>query len=280
MTFGTVHKSTCYHEAGHAIAWMALTGEAPYYIYHALLSAGVQLFENRAQPVPDDLLPHFIVQILAGPIAQARFQGRKFEQIWQSSLCLSDNEALDHYGVELTGDLVPAARAIIKDNWKAVDGLAKLLIENGGRLHGHALEYWLAQVQPAECNVLLKELAQTTKAARESAKSFIRVWDSYIDESLTFISDCDHDEQLCYWLMEFVRDDVGGDKDIAALLETATGIKVDLTAIEYEDRFDEHAKDIIRMFFERSPRYRVLKHSKELRWLKDGKGRPGRRRIA
>src|SRR5262245_56351459 len=159
MTFGTVHKSTCYHESGHAIAWMALTGEAPYYIYHALMSAGVQLFENRAQPVPDDLVTHFIVQTLAGPIAQAKFQGRKFEQIWQSSLCWSDNEALDYYGVKLTNGLVEAARAIIKENWKAVDGLAKQLIENDGRLYGHALEYWLAQVRPAECEGLLKQLA-------------------------------------------------------------------------------------------------------------------------
>jgi hypothetical protein len=271
MTFGTVHKSTCYHEAGHAVAWMALTGETPYYIYHALMSAGVQLFENRAQPVPDHLIPHSIVQILAGPIAQAKFQGRKFEQIWQSSLCWSHNEALDDYSVKRTDDLVEAANAIIKENWKAVDGLAKQLIENDGSLYGHTLEYWLAQVQPAECDPLLKQLAKMTKTARDSAKSFVRVWDDHMDESLTFIRDGDDDDGFCYWLMDFVRDDVGEDKDIAALLEAATGIKVDLTASDYEDRFDEHAKDIIRMFFERSPRYRVLKHSKELRWLKDRK---------
>jgi hypothetical protein len=63
------------------------------------------------------------------------------------------------------------------------------------------------------------------------------------------------------------RDDVGEDEDIAALLEAATGIKVDLTAIDYEDRFDERAKGIIRAFFERLPRYRILKQSKDLAWL-------------
>jgi hypothetical protein len=106
------------------------------------------------------------------------------------------------------------------------------------------LEYWRAQVRPAECDGLLKQLAKTTKAARDSAKSFVRVWGDHMDESLTFTRDGDDDE-FCYWLMDFVRDDVGEDKDIAALLEAATGNKVDLTAIDYEDRFDEHAKDII-----------------------------------
>jgi hypothetical protein len=57
---------------------------------------------------------------------------------------------------------------------------------------------------------------------------------------------------------------LGEDNHVAALLEAVTGKKVDLMAIDYEDRFDEHAKDIMRAFFERSPRYRVLKHSKDL----------------
>jgi hypothetical protein len=66
------------------------------------------------------------------------------------------------------------------------------------------LEYHLAQVQPAECDDPLKQLAKTTKAARDPTKSFVRVWDDHMDESLTFIRDADDDEAFCYLLMDFV----------------------------------------------------------------------------
>jgi hypothetical protein len=253
---------------------MALTGEVPYQIYRALFSAGVQLCENPHQPVPDEMQAECVVQLLAGPIAHAKFQGRKFEQIWDSWVCMSDNDALEDFGVKLTGELVEAAKVIIKDNWKAVDSLAKVLIKNEGRLYQDDLHYWLSEVKPAKCDALLKRLAKTTKAKREAdmaAKSFVRVWDDDFGESLTFI--IEPDEELCEgeWLLHFVWDDVGEEEEVAALLEAATGIKVDLKDPRHEDRFEEHAKDIIRAFFEQSSRYRILKHSPDLEWLRPSK---------
>jgi hypothetical protein len=63
---------------------------------------------------------------------------------------------------------------------------------------------------------------------------------------------------------------LGSNEKMAALLEATTGIEVDLKDPAYEDILDEHAKDIIRAFFERSERYRILKHPKDLAWVRGG----------
>ena len=265
-------KSTAYHEAGHAIAWTALTGHTPYAIHRGIFAVNTMPSSNPYMPMPDGLLGRDILYTLAGAAAQAKFQGKSFARVWQGHGCWGDQEHLDCWGVQVTDELVKATHAILKPRWKLVDGLAKALLDNDGSMYRAELQEWCSQVQPhTDHDELLARLNK--KMTSRKHDWFVRVQDDWngwssSPDHLTFFAD--DEEDLRDYLLGFVRHELDredhGDEEIASFLEDI-GVKVDLDDPCFEDIYEEQAPAIIDYFFNNDPQYTIVEKSPALKWL-------------
>jgi hypothetical protein len=143
-----INKCTAYHEAGHTVVWMALSGNAPHEMsvpfFGIMGGAQIQLYSNPNKPVPSSLKQAYLMTLLAGAAAQAKFQRRSFASVWNSWVCASDREAADGIA-SIKPQTIAAAQGLVRAYWTGIVSMAEELLEAGGFLDCFHLESWRVQ---------------------------------------------------------------------------------------------------------------------------------------
>lgn len=135
-------EAIAHHEAGHGVVWETLTGRKPfqylwepYFVFNAGAAVDV-LRGRRARFWPRYLKPACIMGA-SGAAAQAKFQRKRFQSVWESDCCITDRhmfEALRRKCGADADELFSEAQRLVREHWSAIQDVAEKLMECGGRM--------------------------------------------------------------------------------------------------------------------------------------------------